>query len=400
MRKYMNKSILALASGTFGLGMSECLMMGILPDIARDINVSIPSAGHFISAYAVGVALGAPLFAVICNTYPLKKILLFLISVFTIGNLAVALSTDYFFMIFARFISGLPHGSFFGVGAIVAKKLALKNHESQAISYIISGITIANLIGVPLGTYISHVASWRMIIFGIGIFGILVFFAILKEIPYIEALKNSNLKEQFKFLSKPAPWILFIAIILGNGGIFCWYSYINPILTEVSGFSPSHMTQLMMIAGLGMVLGNYISGIFSDKYSPINVAIFIQYVSCFVLISIFWGAQYAYISLFFTFLCTMCLFGLSTPEQILLINNAKNGEMFGAAAAQVAFNLGNAIGAYMGSEVLILGYNYEYTAALGAFLSLAGFLLLFVLKNAMFKGYSHIKMKKPSNVSN
>lgn len=375
----MNRSILALAGGTFGLGMSEYLMMGILTDIAKDINVSIPRAGHFISAYALGVCVGAPLFAITCRSYPLKKMLLLLAVIFTIGNLGAALASNYQVMLLMRFISGLPHGSFFGAGAIVASKLSDPQKESQAISLMISGMTTANLLGVPMGTCISHLLSWRIILFIIGLLGAFIFLAILKEVPYIKPLESQNFKEQFRFLASPIPWLLIAAIILGNGGIFCWYSYINPFLTQVVGFSPVHMTLLMALAGLGMVVGNYISGKLSDRYSPMQVAFTTQYLVCVILCFIFICARLQWPSLALMFLCTMGLFALSTPQQILLIKHSKNGEMLGAASAQVAFNLGNAIGAYSGG-ITLLFYNYEYTALIGSVFALIGCLLLFLLK--------------------
>ena len=232
----MKKSLIALAFGTLGLGIAEFVMMGILPDVAKDLGISIPMAGHFISAYALGVCVGAPVLT-LARKYPLKHILLVLVTLIMIGNICAATAPNYWILLAARFISGLPHGAYFGVGSIVAERLADKGKGSEAVSIMIAGMTIANLFGVPLGTSLSTMLSWRATFLLVGIWGIVILYYIWRWVPHVEGLKDTGFKGQFHFLKTPAPWLILGATALGNGGVFCWYSYINPMLTNISGFS-------------------------------------------------------------------------------------------------------------------------------------------------------------------
>ena len=372
----MKKSIAALSFGTLGLGISEFVMMGILPDIAHDVNISIPEAGHLISAYALGVCVGAPTLLLMSRKRPLKQILLLLATIYTIANFAFALSPWYGLMLFTRFLAGLPHGAFFGVGSIVAEKLADKGHASTAVSQMVAGMTIANLVGVPLGTWISSMFLWRYTYLLVGCLGVLLFYFLWRFVPYFAPMPDTGLKGQFRFLRHREPWLLLGATMFGNGGVFCLYSYINPLLTRVAGFSESNITTLMVIAGLGMVIGNLLSGKLSDRYTPARVATATQALICISLALFFYGAHDPATAILLTFLCTAGLFAVSSPQQLLLIKNSPGGEMLGAASVQVAFNLGNALGAYCGGLPITLGYNYQYTAPIGATFALIGFLLL------------------------
>ena len=239
----MKKSLIALAFGTLGLGIAEFVMMGILPDVAKDLGISIPMAGHFISAYALGVCVGAPVLT-LARKYPLKHILLVLVTLIMIGNICAATAPNYWILLAARFISGLPHGAYFGVGSIVAERLADKGKGSEAVSIMIAGMTIANLFGVPLGTSLSTMLSWRATFLLVGIWGIVILYYIWRWVPHVEGLKDTGFKGQFHFLKTPAPWLILGATALGNGGVFCWYSYINPMLTNISGFSTESISEI------------------------------------------------------------------------------------------------------------------------------------------------------------
>ncbi|GKG76074.1 MFS transporter AraJ [Parabacteroides sp. AM58-2XD] len=372
----MKKSLIALAFGTLGLGLSEFVMMGILPDVARDLAISIPEAGHLISAYALGVCAGAPLLVLLARTRPLKQILLVLVTIFIVGNLFVSLSPNYWTMMAMRFISGLPHGAFFGVGSIVAERLAAEGKKSEAVAIMISGMTVANLLAVPLGTYISHAISWRATFFSAACWGVVVFWFIWRWVPYVAALPDNGFKGQFRFLRNRAPWLLIFATMFGNGGFFCLYSYITPMLTQVSGFPAADMTIIMVLAGLGMCIGNLLGGRLSDMYTPGRVAAVTQGVMCLTLVFIFVCAVNPWLSVILMCIGTACLFAVSAPQQLLLIQNAKGGEMLGAASVQIAFNMGNALGAYCGGLPIEAGYSYQYAALPGAASAFAGFLLL------------------------
>lgn len=373
----MKKSLIALAFGTLGLGIAEFVMMGILPDVAHDFGISISQAGHFISAYALGVCVGAPML-ILARKHPLKRILLILVTLIMVGNISAALAPNYWILLLARFISGLPHGAYFGVGSIVAEKLADKGKGSEAVSIMVAGMTIANLFGVPLGTSLSAAISWRVTFLLVGCWGMIILYYIWRWAPQIESLPDTGLKGQFRFLKSPAPWLLIGATLLGNGGVFCWYSYINPLLTHVSGFHPQSITFLMVLAGFGMVVGNLASGRLSDKYKPGRVAATVQACICVTLLLIFFLSSVSWLSVLLMCLCTAGLFALSSPQQVLLIRYSKGGEMLGAASVQVAFNLGNAIGAYSGGLALQAGLGYQYPALIGVPFAFAGFILLTV----------------------
>ena len=371
----MKKSLIALAFGTLGLGIAEFTMMGILPYVARDLNISIPVAGHFISAYALGVCAGAPML-IVARKRPLKHILLVLMALLLVGNLGAAMAPDYWLLLAARFISGLPHGAYFGVASIVAGKLADEGKSSEAVSIMIAGMTVANLFGVPLGTSLSHMLSWRVTFLLVGCWGLIVLYYIWRWVPVIEGLKDTGFKGQFRFLKTPAPWLILGATALGNGGVFCWYSYIPPLLTNVSGFSAESVTALMVLAGFGMVVGNLVSGRLSDRYTPGKVGTVVQGMICILLLMIFFLSPNPWCSAILMALCTAGLFAVSSPEQVLIIRVAPGGEMLGGACVQIAFNLGNAIGAYVGG--LALSGGYRYPALAGVPFALVGFVLFAV----------------------
>ena len=368
----MKKSLIALAFGTLGLGIAEFVMMGILPDVAKDLGISIPVAGHFISAYALGVCVGAPVL-ILARKHPLKHILLALVTLMMVGNTCAALAPNYWVLLLARFISGLPHGAYFGVASIVAEKLADKGKGSEAVSIMIAGMTIANLFGVPLGTSLSNSISWRVTFLLVGCWGVIILYYIWRWVPHVEGLKDTGFKGQFRFLKTPAPWLILGATALGNGGDVCWYSYNNPLLTEVSGFTAESITALMVLAGFGMVVGNLVSGRLSDRYTPGKVGTTVQAMICIVLLLIFFLSPYPWLSALLMCLCTAGLFAVSSPEQVLIIRVAKGGEMLGAACVQVAFNLGNAIGAYVGG--LAISGGYRYPALAGVPFAMVGFIL-------------------------
>ena len=373
----MKKSLVALAFGTLGLGIAEFVMMGILPDIAADMHISIATAGHLISAYAVGVCVGAPVL-ILARKYPLKHILLGLVVMIMLGNTCAALAPNYWVMLFARFLSGLPHGAYFGVASIVAEKLADKGRGSEAVSIMIAGMTIANLFGVPLGTALSASISWRLTFGLVGFWGILILYFIWRWVPQVEGVPDTGLRGQFRFLKTTAPWLLLGATLLGNGGTFAWYSYVTPLLTHEAGFPAHTITFLMILAGFGMVVGNLTGGRLADRYTPGKVAAVAQGTIGLSLLLIFFFAGMSWVTVILMCVCTACLFAVSSPQQVLLIRYSKGGEMLGAASAQVAFNLGNAIGAYAGGLPLQAGLDYRYPALVGVPFAVVGCLLLVI----------------------
>lgn len=380
----MKKSLAALSFGTFALGIAEFAMMGILPYVAGELKITLAQAGHFISAYALGVCCGAP-FLIAARKMALKRILLILAFLIFMGNISASLAWNYWVLLLGRFVSGLPHGAYFGVATIVASKVADKGKCSQAVSIMVAGMTVANLFGVPLGTSVSQIFSWRITFVFVGLWGLLVFWFVLRWVPDVEKLKQTTFREQFLFLKKPAPWLLLGATVFGNGGVFCWYSYINPMLTNVSGFADSSITAIMMLAGTGMVAGNLISGRMSDKYSPGSVGSLVLFMICLVLLGLFFFSSVKIAALILLTLCTAGLFAVSAPEQWLIVKVAPGGEMLAGSCIQIAFNFGNAVGAYIGGFALNLGY--EYPALSGLPFTVMGFLMFFTFYRKYQKKY-------------
>ena len=372
----INKNLLPLALGTFGLGMSEFVMMGILPDIANSMNVLIPIAGHFISIYAIGVIFGAISMVFLSKNQPLKNLLLGLIAVYTLGNLLTSVATNYDIMNIARFIAGIPHGSFFGISVVAIKQMAEKGHDGHDVAFMVAGMTIANLVGIPLATFLSHIFSWRIIYLFVGILGLIIFIAIIKWLPKFEPMSYTDFRGQFKFLKSLAPWLLLLAITMGNGALFCELSYINPLLTEVSKFPYKYISILMFVSGLGMYLGNLCAGKLSDKYTPAKVSEYTQLTSFIALLLFFFFAKIQMVAVILVFVCSFCLFALSAPQQILIVEVSKGGEVLGSSLAPLAFTLGNAIGAVAGGLPIEYGLDYNFAPLVGSAFAFVGFLLL------------------------
>lgn len=259
----MKKGLFALALGTFGLGITEYVMMSILPELAAQFGVSIASAGHLISAYALGVCVGAPLIVLFTRNWPLKRILLMLMVVYIAGNLGFTLSSDYTVALIMRFISGLPHGAYFGTGALVASRLVGVNRATSAVALMCMGMTVANLLGVPFGSLIGNTLSWRYIFMFVVGWGVITLLGLWLMVPRMAPLPPTNIKGQFRFLKKREPWLLIAATMLGNAGVFSMYSYVTPLITDVTGLSMGFIPVLMLLVGASMCIGTYYGGALS-----------------------------------------------------------------------------------------------------------------------------------------
>lgn len=364
--------------GGLTIGITEFVMMGLLPDIASDLNVTIPVAGYLISAYALGVVIGAPLIVIIARNAPPKKILLILAAMLTVFNSLSIIAPSYNFLFISRLLSGLPHGAFFGVGAVVATRIAEKGKEAQAISIMFAGLTIANLAGVPIGTYIGHHYAWQYTFIIIAIFGMLTFAALYFWMPDLETRAKETVKTQLQFFKNPESWLVILITAIGTGGLFCWISYIAPLLTNVSKFAPSDVSYILILAGLGMVIGNLIGGKLTDRFSPeITIVSILLLLSVdLVLVYFFSSNQYAALLLVFT---TGCIsFSIGAPVQILMIKTAVGSEMIASAAIQAAFNVGNALGAFLGGLPLVAGFSYASPNLVGVVMALGGVVFTYV----------------------
>lgn len=347
-------------------------MMGLLPDIAKDFQISIPTAGHLISAYAAGVVIGAPLLVAISGNFPPKKILLALMGLFTLFNGLSAISPGNTTLLIMRLLAGLPHGAFFGVGSVVASRLADKGKEARAISMMFAGLTLANLLIVPLGTYVGHHYSWRYtfcIVTGIGVIT-LIFLQLW--MPAIPISRSGNFRSEMGVFRRWEPWLIILTTAIGTGGLFAWISYIAPLMTEVSHFSANTVSYIMILAGFGMVVGNIVGGKLADKMEPVKACIILLVSMAIVLILIFFFSAYQPLSLCFTFIAAALSIALATPIQVLMIRTATEGELIGAAATQAAFNIGNALGAFFGGLPIAAGFGYNSPSLVGAGMALVG----------------------------
>tara|TARA_R110002049_G_scaffold1498_1_gene11584 strand:- start:8269 stop:9453 length:1185 start_codon:yes stop_codon:yes gene_type:complete len=385
----MNKALLSLAIGGFGIGLTEFVIMGILPDIASAFSISIPKAGHFISAYALGVVIGAPLLTGLGSKRPADKVLLLLMLWFTIFNTLSAFATDYTSFIILRFLSGLPHGAFFGIGAVVAGKLSKPGKEAQGIAIMFSGLTIANLLGVPLGTYLGKHFSWNISFLMVGIVGVMAVLGVKFWMPILKQSSESNFFKEFRIFKRLELWLIILLTTIGTGGFFAWYSYIAPLITDVAGHPDEMVSLAMVLAGLGMVIGNFIGAKLAEKFSPIN-AIIITLVFMVIFLSLnTYLASSKSLVLVMTFIIGTITFCLSTPIQVAIINASKGSETLGSSLNQSAFNIGNASGAYFAGLPIAMGYGYTAAdwvgaamAGIGVFIALG---IIFIRKQKRLK---------------
>ncbi|CAM3365572.1 MFS transporter [Empedobacter stercoris] len=368
----VQKSLLALAMGGLAIGMTEFSMMGVLEDFAKDLNISIPKAGNFISMYAMGVMVGAPTLIMATSKYSPKKVLIFFMLLFTIFNSLFVIAPSYTTLLIARFMSGLPHGAFFGVGSVVAAQLATKGKEAQAISIMFAGLTFANLVGVPLGTKLGQLYSWRLTFGIVASLGLITMLAISLWVPNIKNTNKGSLIEQLSFFKKWEAWVLIVMISIGTSGLFAWISYISPLMTNVADLPKTQVPIIMTLIGLGMFVGNFIGGKLADTMSP-NKAAIISFASMAVcLVIVYFTSHIQAMAYIMSFITGLIAFTIGSPIQMMLINNGKGSETLAAAAGQASFNIGNALGAFLGGIPIALGLGFNSQLWVGFIMAAVG----------------------------
>lgn len=373
----IQKSLIALAIGGLAIGMTEFTMMGVLEDFAKDLNISIPEAGNFISIYALGVMVGAPTLIMSTSKYPPKKVLIFFMLLFAIFNGLFVVAPNYYTLLASRFLSGLPHGAFFGVGSVVASQLAKKGKEAQAIAFMFMGLTVANLVGVPLGTWLGQVLNWRYTFAIIALLGFVAMLAVQFWIPNLENSNKGSLTEQLSFFKKWQAWMLIVMISIGTAGLFAWISYISPLMTNVAQLSKDQMPIIMILVGLGMFFGNLIGGKIADSLSP-NKATIISFSAMVIsLIVVYFTSEIKTMAYVMSFVTGLIAFTIGSPIQMMLIGNAKGSETLAAAAGQASFNIGNALGAFLGGIPILMGLGYNSQLWVGVVMALCGALIAF-----------------------
>lgn len=372
----MKKSLLALALGGLGIGITEFSMMGMLPDVAQSLQVSIPEAGYLITAYALGVVIGAPLLVVAMNRLSPLKTLITLMGLFTLFNGLSVIAPDYGLLLVSRFISGLPHGAFFGVGSVIASRLADPGKEAQAVATMYSGLTVANLFGVPLGTYIGHHFSWRYTFLLIVVVGILTMLALKLWMPKMKAAPKNNPWKDFGIFRNVNVWFMVLLFSVAPGALFAWISYIAPLMTEVSGIADKYLPYIMVLAGLGMFVGNLIGGKLTDTFSPTKVVVAVLVVQILCMLAIYGLSDNVGISLVMTFLTGVTTFALVPSLTLLLLNSVKSdAEMLVASLGPACFNIANALGAFLGGVPINQGYGYTSPALVCAVMAALGIVI-------------------------
>lgn len=371
----IDKRIIPLAIGGLGIGTTEFTVMGLLPDIAKTLEITIPQAGHLISAYAMGVVIGAPILIGYSVKYPPKKVLIAFMILFTLFNGLSAIAPNYGTMLVIRFLSGLPHGAFFGVGTVVAAKMAGKGKEAFYISMMFTGLTVANLVMVPLVTYIGHTFHWRLYFAIVALIGIFALLFLKLWLPATEANQNTHFLEELKFLKKKQSWLVLAITAIGFGGLFTWLSYITPLMTGISGVESSQMAYVMVLAGAGMVVGNLAGGIVSDKLGPEKTCALLIFLMMISLVGVFLLSEHQNIAFMLTFMCGALSMSIAAPINIMMMKAAPKSEMMAAAFMQAGFNIANAMGAFLGGIPLEYGLPFNYPSLVGVGMTFIGFVI-------------------------
>lgn len=371
-----NFPLIALAIGAFAIGTTEFSPMGFLPEIAQGLNISIPQAGMLISAYALGVMLGAPLMTLMLGHVPRRKALIILMAIFTVGNLLAALAPNYLGLMGARILTSLNHGAFFGIGSMVAASLVPKDKQATAVAMMFMGLTIATIGGVPLATWFSQNIGWRTTFALIAILGVVTMLSLWKALPKGEQGIKPNVKQELKVLTRLPVVLALLTTVMGAGAMFSLYTYIAPSLQTFTQASPLMITVMLVLIGIGFTLGNHFGGKFADYSIDKTLIVFLILLAFMMLLFpilaktaigaglalVIWGAA---------------AFAIVPPLQMRVMSVAHEAQGLASSVNIGAFNLGNALGAIAGGAVLSLNMGYVAVSIIGAVM--AGISLILVL---------------------
>lgn len=367
----MPAALFALAIGAFGIGLTEFVIAGILTQIASDFGVDIPTAGLMATTYALGVFIGAPILTVLGAKIPRKNMLIGLALIFTLGNVLTALAPTFPIALAGRILTAFNHGAFFGIGSIIAASLVAKDRQASAIAFMFSGLTLANLVGVPAGTWLAQVYDWRLVFWLIAGIGLVTVLSVALLVPRIEAGKAIALKEELRAFVDPQVLLAMGITIFGPAAFFTSITYIAPMMVAEAGFSDAGIAWLMVLFGLGLAVGNWVGGRFADR--SLFGTLFVTLAAQAVVLFVFWiGASNGAVASAAVFL--MAAFGFATvsPIQKLVMDRANRaGAPTMAASVNIGmFNLGNAIGAWAGGATIAAGFGLASPNWAGAILSL------------------------------
>ncbi|MEU2178669.1 MFS transporter [Nocardia sp. NPDC019219] len=366
--------MLALALGGFGIGTTEFVTMGLLPDIASAVHVSEPTAGHAVSAYALGVVIGAPLIAALCARVPRKRLLVALMVAFTVGNAATVLAPSFGMLVLARFVSGLPHGAYFGVASLAAASLAPVGQRAKAVAAVMLGLSAANVVGVPAATWLGQHLGWRDAFVVVALIGVTTVAALLRFVPELTGVTVTDPMTELGALRRPQVLLTLLVGAVGFGGMFAVYTYIATTLTDVAGLRAGAVPLVLMLFGVGMVIGNIAGGVLADR--GVDRAISVSMVAMTVILGGFVAAAHnPYTAAFGALLVGASGAALAPGLQTRLMDVAADAQTLAAALNHAALNIANAAGAWLGGLVIAAGLGYTAPAVVGAALAAIGFLL-------------------------
>ncbi|WNI14218.1 MFS transporter [Actinacidiphila sp. ITFR-21] len=367
----MPLAILALAVSAFGIGTTEFVMMGLLPNVANDLGTSVPTAGYLVSAYALGVVVGAPLLTALGSRIPRKRMLLLLMGLFTVGNLASAVAPGYATLLAGRFLAGLPHGAFFGVGAVVASRMVAEDRRARAVAAMFLGLTIANIVGVPAATALGQHLGWRATFLVVSVVGLLALASLALLIPRLPEEEHAGVGSEIRALREPQVLLGLLTAVFGFAGVFAVYSYLASMMTEVTGFADSTVTWLLALFGIGMTLGALVAGPLTDR--ALRPTLYGSLSVLAVVLVLFPHAVHSKAAAPVAVLVLGAVgFLTTTPLQMLVMNKARRAPTLASASNHSAFNLANAGGAWLGGAAIAAGWGWTSPALVGAVLAVAG----------------------------
>jgi MFS transporter, DHA1 family, inner membrane transport protein len=364
----MPLALLALAIGAFGIGTTEFVIMGLLPDVASDFGVSIPMAGFLVTGYALGVVLGAPLMTILGTKVSRKRMLMLLMGLFIAGNLLSAVAPVFGLMLAGRVVASLAHGAFFGIGSVVAADLVAPEKKAGAIAMMFTGLTVANVVGVPLGTYVGQSAGWRATFFIVAALGVLGLLGVAKLVPEQPKPEGVRLRHELAAFRNVQVLLAMAMTVLGFGGVFAAITYITPMMTEVAGFADSSVTWLLVLFGLGMVGGNLIGGKFADR--ALMPLLYVSLGALSLVLALFTLTAHNTVAAAITIVLIGALgFATVPPLQKRVLDQAAGASTLASAVNIGAFNLGNALAAWLGGMVIAAGLGYTAPNWVGAALA-------------------------------
>jgi DHA1 family inner membrane transport protein len=374
-------AILALAMGGFAIGTTEFMVMGLLPQIADGVGVGIPTAGHLISAYAVGVVVGAPVLAVAGARLPRRALLVALMTAYAVANALSALAGSYGLLLLARFVDGVPHGAFFGVASLVAADLARPGRQGRAVAMVMIGLSVANVVGVPAATWLGQHLGWRSAFWVAASLAVLTMALVLAFVPACPGNADATGRRELRLFAEPQAWLTLLAGAIGFGGMFALYSYIANVVTVVGGLPDGAVPVVLLVFGLGMVSGTWVAGALAD-WSVFRSLLGSSAAMAVLLVSFGLVAPTGWPALLPAFLVAVVSSVLVVNLQLRLMDVAGDAQTLGAAMNHSSLNIGNAVGAWLGGLVIAAGWGYRAPSFVGAVLAVAGLLILLVSARA------------------